>query len=498
MIFVAFVIFVADPSLRVLGGGVAAQSATSDTDLERASGARLIALRALGGGAVSRVPLEVYVARVLAGEGEPGAPDATQDALAIAIRTFAIFNAGRHQQDGFDLCDSTHCQVPRAATAASRRAALATAGRILTYQGAPAEIFYSASCGGRSESAAEVWPRSSLPYLRSVEDDVHDDDEPWTLELGLEDVERALRRNGFEGSLRNVEVDARSDSGRASRLELSGMRPDVIAGEPFRAAVGTTVLRSTAFSVSRRGSTLRFTGRGFGHGVGMCVIGAGRRARRGESAEKILATYYPGLALIRLGDVPEVSVAQPVTVAPSGAVAARGLTVRVPAGSPVTAAELQRAAGGAQEAVARALGIPVAPIDVHLHESLDSFRAATGSPWWASAVATSTSIDLAPVAVLGRRAGVEAALRIAIAESMISPALANRPAWVRIGGARYFARTLAGGTTPRASSRDRVRCPADAELTFAVSAGAQREAESRAEACFARAYAQTRDWRTIQ
>src|SRR5687768_16985354 len=416
----------------VLGASVLfGQSGPGDADLERASGTRLIALRALGGGAVSRVPLEVYVARVLAGEGEPGAPDATQDALAIAIRTFAVFNAGRHQQDGFDLCDSTHCQVPRAATAASRRAALATAGRILTYQGAPAEIFYSASCGGRSESAADVWPRSNLPYLRSVEDDVHDDDEPWTLELGLQDVERALRRNGFEGTLRNVEVDARSDSGRASQLELSGMRPAVIAGEQFRAAVGTTVLRSTAFSVSRRGSTLRFTGRGFGHGVGMCVIGAGRRARRGESAEKILAKYYPGLALTRLGDVPEVSVAKPVTVAPpSRGVAARDLTVRVPAGSPLTAAELQRIAGGAQEALGRALGIPAAPVDVHLHESLDSFRAATGSPWWASAVASSLSIDLAPVAVLGQRGGVEAALRIAIAESMIGPALANRPAWV--------------------------------------------------------------------
>src|SRR5688572_12405766 len=102
------------------------QPGPGDADLARASGERLVALRGLSGGSVSRVPLEIYVARVLAGEGEPSAPEATQEALAIAIRTFAIFNAGRHQQDGFDLCDSTHCQVPRAATAASRRAALAT------------------------------------------------------------------------------------------------------------------------------------------------------------------------------------------------------------------------------------------------------------------------------------------------------------------------------------------------------------------------------------
>ena len=440
------------------------------------------------------------MARVLAGEGEPGAPEATQEALAIAIRTFAIFNAGRHQQEGFDLCDTTHCQVPRAATAASRRAALATAGRILTYQGAPAEIFYSASCGGRSESAAEVWPRSNLPYLRSVEDDVHEDDEPWTLELPLEEVQRALRRSGFAGTLTDVEVAARSDSGRAVRLELSGMRPGVIAGEQFRAAVGTIALRSTAFTVRRRGGTLQFTGRGFGHGVGMCVIGAGRRARRGENTERILAKYYPGLAVTRLADVPELSISRRRPAAPAAPAPAPrgGLTVRVPPNSSISAAELQRLADRTQTALTRTLGVPAAPIDVHLHDTLDSFRAATGSPWWVSAVASGGSIALAPVAALGQRGGVEPALRVAIAESLIAPALANRPAWVRVGGARYFARTLDGGATPGAGSRDRVRCPADAELTFAISAGAQREAEARAEACFARAYAQTKDWRAVR
>ena len=62
-------------------------------------------------------------------------PRRTQQALAIAIRTYALFNAGRHRRDGFDLCDSTHCQVPRVRRRRTRaRAALATAGRILTYR----------------------------------------------------------------------------------------------------------------------------------------------------------------------------------------------------------------------------------------------------------------------------------------------------------------------------------------------------------------------------
>ena len=272
--------------------------------MKRASGSRTVAVGGSSGGRVTTLPLEVYVARVLAGEGEPDAPEPTRQALAIAIRTYAIVNAGRHQGDGFDLCDTTHCQVPRQSNDSSRRAALATAGRILTYQGAPAAVFYSASCGGHSESAAVVWPGTDAPYLQPVADDVHDDDEPWTLELPMDDVQRVLRGSGFAGSLQDVRIVARRDSGRAGTLQLRGLRPDVISGEQFRSLLGPAVLRSTAFTMSRDGRTLRFSGTGYGHGVGMCVIGAGRRARRGESMTAILGHYYPGLAIAALDGVP--------------------------------------------------------------------------------------------------------------------------------------------------------------------------------------------------
>ena len=113
----------------------------TQAQLEVASGGRSVAVGSLSGGPVLTMPLEVYVARILAGEGEPSAPDAAQQALAIAIRTFAVFNSGRHDRDGFDLCDTTHCQVLRTSTATTRRAALATAGRLLAWQGRPAEVF---------------------------------------------------------------------------------------------------------------------------------------------------------------------------------------------------------------------------------------------------------------------------------------------------------------------------------------------------------------------
>ncbi len=505
---VATKVTVAAAVLLSLVATVGTQSGVTDADLETASGSRVVRVgpavgsaSGVGGASVGTWPLEVYVARVLAGEAEPEAADPAFEALAVAIRTFALANADRHAGDGFDLCDGTHCQVPRAATAATRRAAMATAGQILTWNGAPAEVFYSASCGGYSESADQVWPGADYPYMRSAPDEVHDEDPPWTVDLTLQDIQSALASAGFRGRLSDVEVDARSPSGRATRLRLTGLQPVVIAGDRFRAAIGGVKLRSTAFSIDRRGTTLHFTGRGYGHGVGMCVIGAGRRAARGESVRAILAQYYPGLEVTRLGEV-GVDTAVTLPASPSGAALLEtgrggrgGIVVDVPRSSGMTDIEVARLTADAHEDLANVLGTSVAPITVRVHESLESFRLATGRPWWVRSVSEGTSIDLVPVALLVQPDGFDAALRIAVAELLVSEGLRGRPVWVRAGAARYFARN-----TPRTApvAADREPCPSDAELTLAISASAQRAAEARAEACFAREYARTRDWRAVR
>ena len=482
--FVCLVVFIC---VAADGGAGAAQLPVTDAALETASAARTVRVRVTSGASprIVDLPLEQYVARVLAGEGEPNAPDAAQQALAIAIRTYAAANAGKHGREGFDLCDTTHCQVVRAATPASRAAALATAGRLLTYRDRAAEVFYSASCGGRTEAASQVW-RGALdhPYLREADDDVHGGDEPWILEVPLARVEQALRRAGFDGRrLTDVRIERRSASGRAVRLHLAGMRPDAITGEDFRAALGARDLRSTAFTVKKAGRQLRFTGRGYGHGVGLCVIGAGRRAARGESAAQILAHYYPGLQLRADG-----AAAVPAP-APPGVGPAPGQVSSPDAGS-----TLHRLTRRARIEIAAALGVDAPPdVRVVVHESLEAFRHATGQPWWVSTAVSGAAVDLPPVAVLAQRDGLERSLRRAVAEVLVAGQLADRPAWVRVGAARYF-----GAATPPASPSGRVQCPSDAELTMAVSATAHRDAEQRAEACFARAFARERNWRDVR
>src|SRR5262249_1606123 len=253
-----------------------------------------------GGYAIVELPLETYVARVLAGEAPRASQPAALEALAITIRTFARANAGRHRADGFDLCDQTHCQVVRTATAATERAAAATAGRLLVRGGVPATVYYSASCGGHTPAPSGVWPgHEDFPYLPSRSDDACDRAPAWEAELRAADVDRALHASGYRGSLRAMKVASHSGSGRVAMLRLDGLAPDQISGQgpaiAVRGTLGWQYIKSTAFELKKQDNVYRFSGHGSGHGVGLCVIGSARLAERGVSASKILARYFPGL-----------------------------------------------------------------------------------------------------------------------------------------------------------------------------------------------------------
>lgn len=274
---------------------------------------RIGVARAGGGYAVTTVPIETYVARVLAGEAARDSQPAALEALAIAVRTYTLFNIGRHRADGFHLCDQTHCQVNRTATAATERAANATGGRVLLKAGVPADIYYSASCGGRTEIPSAVWPGAENPsYLPSRRDDACGGTPVWSVELSAGDLLRALRAGGFTGDrLREMRVASRNGSGRVARLRLDGLQPNAISGQDLRVVVGQTLgwqhIKSTMFELRRDGDRYQFSGRGSGHGVGMCVVGSTRLAADGRSAADILKRYFPGLTIGTLAGLPRPS-----------------------------------------------------------------------------------------------------------------------------------------------------------------------------------------------
>ena len=476
-----------------------------------------------GGYTVNVIPLETYVARVLAGEAVRDSQPAALEALAITIRTFALANLSRHRQDGFDLCDQTHCQVVRAAVAATERAARATAGRVLLHDAAPASVYYNASCGGRSEIPSNVWPGAEDPsFLPSRDDDACEGSPAWTAMLGEEDLLRALRAGGFRGDrLRDIRIASRNASGRVSQLKLEGLRPDVISGQDLRVVVGRTLgwqhIKSTVFDLRRQGDAYRFSGHGSGHGVGMCVIGSAKLAERGATAEAILARYFPGLE-ISTTSVPDGtrSAAPGKSVPPGTEVAAKG----VPRGTEVGArgtevmvalpdddegerGPIVRDATRARDELARTLGVAAPPrLTLRFHPTTDDYEKVTGQPWYTSGTTVNGEMHVLPLATLRDRGLLDRTIRHEIVHILTDAVLATRPAWVREGAAIYFAgeQPVPRGIAERPSFKPEPRpsCPGDNELLHPVSVGALSNAYARARACFAKQIAAGKSWRDIR
>jgi SpoIID/LytB domain protein len=443
-----------------------------------------------GGYDLHTMSLEDYVAGVIAGEAAKDSSPAALQALAITIRTFALANLGRHRADGFDMCDQTHCQVLRRATGATAAAAAATSGRVLLYRGAPASIFYTASCGGRTERPSAVWPGADDPsFLPTRDDDACEGQPAWSTDVAREDLARALRSGGYRrGELRDVRIVARSDSGRAAILRLDGLAPAEISGQDFRTIVGRTLgwqlIKSTAFDVHRTSAGFRFEGHGSGHGVGLCVIGSAHLAARGQTVEQILARYFPGL---------EISGAARVLT--TAAPADPSVVIALPAGDEGERSVVHDVAVKGRDRLVQQLGVSAPPrIVLRFHATIESYQAATGRPWFTAATAVRPEeIHFVPLTVLRDRGTLEQTVRRELVLLLTRPALADRPLWVREGAAAYFADERATDLRKTKGS-----CPTDDELRNPVSPGALQLAYTRATACFARQIAAGKKWTAVR
>jgi SpoIID/LytB domain protein len=476
--------------------------------------------------------LDAYVARVLAGEAARDSPPAALEALAIAVRTYTLANRGRHLADGFDLCDDTHCQVMRAATPTTEHAASATSGRVLLHDGAPASIYYSASCGGRTERPSAVWPGAEdPPYLPSQPDDACGGAPAWSAELVAADLVRALRAGGFRGDrLRDMQIASRSGSGRVARLRLDGFVPDTISGQDLRMVVGRTLgwqfIKSTAFELRRNGDRFRFSGHGSGHGVGMCVIGSTRLAASGQSADEILHRYFPGLTIGAPGNAagaPSPAVARepaadapasrkagaaprpspplpaaPAPIAPAPAPVPEVL-VSLPDGDEGERAFITTLTAHARTALAGELGVRPPRVTLRFHPTIDSYENATRQPWFTVGATVNGDIHLLPPSILRERGVLDRTIRHELVHVMTNGVLSGRRLWVKEGAAIYFAgQPSAPEPNGARSAQTRLICPRDAELLRPISVGSLTNAYARAEACFARQLAQRRSWRDVK
>jgi stage II sporulation protein D len=259
----------------------------------------------------------------------------------------------REDHDLFDVCADDHCQryrgIARISSREAEEAVSETRGRVITYHDQICDARYSKACGGVTEDFETAWDDQRIPYLRSLPDgpvlhppvvtegeaghwilsdpeaycNTKDEDLlktilpdfdletkrffRWRVEYSREELQEILReKSGFDfGKLQEIVPLHRGPSGRISRLKIVGSEKTVVVGKELeiRRWLSRTHLYSSAFIVAtkryRDGEVKRFIfdGAGWGHGVGLCQIGAAVMATRGFSAEEILRHYFRGVEI---------------------------------------------------------------------------------------------------------------------------------------------------------------------------------------------------------
>jgi stage II sporulation protein D len=252
--------------------------------------------------------LEEYVAGVVGAEMPASWPLEALKAQAIASRSFALHallgDAERGRRtilgsgESFQVYRGLEAEDPRVLEAVR-----ATRGEVLAFRGRLVRTSFHSTCGGRTRNAWEVFADPKVDCYRGVECQACAGSRRalWTGQLSAEEVESALapwlaNRGIRLGALSCIEVSERDEGGAVRYLRLSDGRVSFeLSGVRFRAlllARGIDRVRSCAYDVVTDSGQFVFGGRGWGHGVGMCQVGAGRLGRTLSSRE-ILSTYYP-------------------------------------------------------------------------------------------------------------------------------------------------------------------------------------------------------------
>jgi len=220
---------------------------------------------------VVSMDLELAVASVVAAESPPAAPLEALKAQAVVARSYYV--AGAQHRD-FNFCDTTHCQFlrqPPAENSPAWQATRQTAGLVLAYEGSTLAAMYTASCGGRTHSLADIGVKArGYPYFPVECKYCQRNPQAWSTELSSQQAEALLKHPGERQRL----AIGRSQGWNA------------VPGNNYRATMD--------------GDRVLLSGAGKGHGVGLCQRGAAGMAADGATFQEILAHYYPSTTIAPL------------------------------------------------------------------------------------------------------------------------------------------------------------------------------------------------------
>ena len=275
-------------------------------------------IRALIDGKVETLPLETYVAGVVASEMPASFPEEALKCQAIAARTYLVYkiqNGGASESvhQGADVCnDSAHCTaytdlsqktIPAWKTnrkkyqSAVEKAVKATKGQILTYNGSPILAVFHAASGDQTENADDVWG-TDIPYLQSVSSVGGEDCSAFHNSVT---VSAADFRKRMEDRYAGIYLKGQpstwftaSERSKAGGIITATCGGVTVKGTDVRRLFG---LHSTNFKLQCTADAITFVTTGYGHGVGLSQYGARKMAEDGKTYTEILTHYYTGVKI---------------------------------------------------------------------------------------------------------------------------------------------------------------------------------------------------------
>ena len=299
--------------------------------------------------AINELPVEQYLESVISSEMSATSSPELLKAHAVISRSWLLCQMEKRKREGnekgnsffsfvkkddellrwydredhtlFDVCADDHCQryqgITRASSPAVAEAIKATRGQVLVYDNELCDARFSKCCGGQTEEFQYCWENIKKPYLVSVSDPFchtsdkrilsqvlndYDQETPdfyeWRVEYTQEELtELVNRKTKLDlGDIVDLVPLDRGMSGRIWRLQIVGTKRSFIIGKELeiRRALSETHLYSSAFKVKKVDNRFIIKGRGWGHGVGLCQIGAAVMGEKGYDYDDILLYYYRG------------------------------------------------------------------------------------------------------------------------------------------------------------------------------------------------------------
>ena len=261
--------------------------------------------------AVNELDIELYLLGVVASEIPHDWHPETLKAQAVASRTYALYQKRMAEGRPYHVLATEDSQMYNGRSGerpSTSQAVRETAGQVLVYGGELIPAFYHSSCGGHTEDASILWDVRE-PYLQGVDCDCQDISKygQWERRFRVDTIAHALRRRGYP--VMQITAATQGAITPAGRVKDVAIRHNggatVVPAEVLRAAVGNALIPSVFFELelSQTGRELVFSGRGMGHGVGLCQWGAEEMARRKFSYRSILGHYYPGTGIAAMEEI---------------------------------------------------------------------------------------------------------------------------------------------------------------------------------------------------